>query len=466
MILLSNAMIVTSNRMEKGAVAIDGMYIENVYFIENGLISYENQTFISEEFYKEWQKQNPDGNVLNLNGKIVIAGGIDAHVHFREPGLIWKGNIFSESEAAICGGITSFIDMPNTIPPTVSIKELKEKHQIAENSALCNYSFHLAATNTNYNQLIEAIDNFPELFAGIKVFMGSSTGNMLVDNQETLDKIFQIHEKPILIHSEDEAEIRRNLENAKTAYGDNIPICRHEYIRSRKACIKSTISAIETAIKYGTKLHILHISTAEEVEMIRAAKLHNKNITAETSANYLWFNNTDYERLGSFLKCNPSIKTEKDREALIEGIKNGIIDTIGSDHAPHTLEEKHKPYLFCPSGIPGIKTSLCTILSIAKKYNIPLTSISSIMSEKASEIFKISRRGKIEKGMFADMVVIDIDKINTEAIVPYKCGYNPYSQEELYGNIEMVFINGEQVINEGKILSTFNGKGRRLDILA
>ena len=429
--LLKNAKILTGSTSAIGHLAIEGERIREIHYgpVPSG-----------------WK------GGTDLGGKILIAGGIDAHVHFREPGLTWKGDIASESKAALLGGITSFVDMPNTIPQTVNLASLEDKLKRAEKSSLANYGFHLGSTNDNVAQIRRYIAlGLGSRFAGVKVFMGSSTGNMLVDRHNALEEIFRIKGKTILVHSEDEGIIRHNLELAESAYGENIPFKMHPEIRSREACIESTRKALSLAVKHGTTLHILHVSTAEEVEMIRAAKKSNPHITAETSANYLWFCDEDYERMGGRLKCNPSVKCKTDREALIKGLADGTIDTIGSDHAPHLLEEKEKPYLNCPSGLPTIQQSLPVVFNIARANGIPLQRIASAFSERAARIFGICDRGFIKEGFFADLVVIDPDKDYTVGSPAGKCGWSPFEGCRLKGGIDMVWINGSLAVSGGRL---------------
>lgn len=435
-LILKNAIIINPDKVKKGSLEIKGKYIEN--------IKYEDDDF---NF-----KDNIES--IDLDGLAIMAGGIDAHVHFREPGMTNKADINTESKAAVLGGITSFMDMPNTNPPAVSLEGVKSKYLLAQNRSFCNYGFHIGATNTNYDLLKNLPHNNQRDFAGIKVFLGASTGNMLVDNNSSIDNIFSIRDIEIMIHSEDQSLIEEGMKEAKAQFGENIPFLYHPYIRSRKACIKSTAKALDLAIKHMTRLHILHVTTKEEIEMIRAAKLHNPLITAETSANYLWFCDQDYEKLGGLIKCNPAIKTKEDRAALRKAILDGVIDTIGSDHAPHLLEEKQKPYISCPSGIPSIGQSLSVILTIASQDNIPLSRVSSLMSGKVAEMFKIDRRGKLTPGAYADIVVFNPNEefivgkdttVSSSAGIYYKCKWSPYYGTKLRGSIKAVFVNGKQI---------------------
>lgn len=441
MIILHKATIVTSEKEAIGTIVVDNGSITDVYYSDNEDFDYRTDKLI---------RENPDAEVWNLEGKHIIAGGIDAHVHFREPGLTHKADMQTESKAAIAGGITSVFDMPNTSPATISAERLKDKIQHAKGRTAAKIGFHIGATNINASEIISLVRNGdpatglkPEDIAGVKIFMGSSTGNMLVDEKETLDELFSISTKPVLVHCEDEATIKANLAAAVEKYGEDIPFREHENIRSRRACIKSSIKALELAIKHGTQLVLCHISTKEEIEMTRAAKANNPGIIAETSCNYLWFSNEDYLTLGSRVKCNPSVKTPDDRKALRDALANGLIDTIGSDHAPHLLSEKDGSYVKAPSGLPSIQQSLPVLLTIAHEEDIPLTRIASVFSEKAADLYKLNR-GKIKRGYEADLVIFDYEK---EFIVRNedqfsKCGWTPYDGVTLRGVIENVLIDG------------------------
>ena len=428
--LLTNAVIVTGASSFEGSLGIDGERIAGIW------------PFTPADF--------TDAEVVDLGGRVLMAGGIDPHVHFREPGLTRKGDISSESLAALEGGVTSFIDMPNTIPPAVTLEAVEEKISRAESSSFANSGFHLGATNDNAGLIEEYLSaGLGTRFAGIKVFMGSSTGNMLVDRESALEAIFRTKGKTVLVHSEDEAVIRANFEAAVNKYGDAIPFGLHPSIRSREACIESTSRAIGLAARFGTALHILHVSTAEEVEMIRGAKSRGLGITAETSANYLWFCDEDYGRLAGRMKCNPSIKSRADREALRQALSDGTIDAVGSDHAPHLLSEKERPYTKCPSGIPSVRQSLPVLLTVAGECGIPLTRVASVFSERNAEIFGIKDRGFLKPGFFADLVVIDPDRENVVSD-RYRCGWNPYEGTALKGSVEMVWLNGTLSVKDGK----------------
>ena len=444
MILLQDATIVTAEKVGKGSILICEDKIKEVWWAESEDYSFRVDMFKS---------KHPEAQVHGLTGKHIIAGGIDAHVHFRDPGLTHKADMATESRAAAAGGVTTVFDMPNTKPATTQAVHIAEKLALAKERSVVNMGFHIGATNENAVQIAALVKNGdaetgvkPSDIAGVKGFMGSSTGNMLVDAENTLAELFSISEKPVLVHCEDEEIIRRNTEKAVETYGDEIPFSEHENIRSRMACIRSSIKALELAIKYNTRLTLCHISTKEEIEMVRAAKLNNPAIVAETSCNYLWFSNEDYAILGSKVKCNPSVKTPADRQALRTALSEGLIDTIGSDHAPHLLSEKDAPYTKAPSGLPSIQQTLPVLLTIAQQEEIPLEKIASVFSEKAAEIYELNR-GKIQAGWQADLVVFDYGKEFTVKAEDQKskCGWSPYEGQTLKGVIEAVYINGKQV---------------------
>lgn len=446
--LLHQATIITAAKEAVGSVIISGGKIaEVIYSDEEG---YDYKVFTATQKYADLER-------IELEGKYLMAGGIDAHVHFRDPGLTHKADMGTESRAAAAGGVTTAMDMPNTKPATVSEAAFLEKLELAKKKSCINLGFNFGATNSNVEE-IESILNGktavnPEDVKGIKVFMGSSTGNMLVDESETLDRLFAIKGKPVLVHCEDEETIQNNLKEAQERYGKEIPFREHENIRSRKACIKSSIKALEKAMKHNTTLVLCHISTKEEAEMVRAAKINNPGIIAETSCNYLWFCNEDYDRMGSRLKCNPSVKSASDREALRAALATGNIDTIGSDHAPHLLSEKEGCYTDVPSGLPSIQQSLPVLLTIAAQDEIPLTRIAAVFSENASDIYKLDT-GKIKEGYDADLVIFDKGK---EFIVRNedqfsKCGWTPYEGETLKGEIETVMIGGKIIYKDSKFI--------------
>lgn len=470
--LLYNCLIVTGEYENRGIILTEGERIRDIWLCDgDDNIVYGDETIQSWLFPNRFSEANPDYVLMNLEGHVVMAGGIDAHVHFREPGMTHKADIRSESAAALAGGITSFFDMPNTNPPTISAARLSEKLGLAENSSHCNYGFHIGATNENAEELQKTVEGTEGTvsgkdFGGIKVFMGSSTGNMLVDDSASLEKIFSLKGKAVLVHCEDENIIRANMKKAEEEFGDCIPFREHENIRSRSACIKSTIKATELAIRNGTRLHVLHISTMEEAEMVRAAKIHNPQITSETSVNYLWFCDKDYDRLGSRCKCNPSIKTEEDRTALRKALKDGLIDTIGSDHAPHLAEEKDRSYMLAPSGMPSIQHELPVLFTIASEEGIGFSRIAKVISENPATILGVVDRGFIKKGYFADLVVIDpeVEFTVDGNSLKYKCGWSPYTGCRLRGKIEKVFLNGTAVVEGGELLFPDSPMGKQLEM--
>lgn len=442
--LLHNATIITAEKEAVGSILIEDGKISEILYKD--IEDYNRMVF-------DIFKRKPE--VVELEGKCVMAGGIDAHVHFREPGLTHKADMATESLAAAAGGVTYVMDMPNTSPATITAQALKGKIEAAKGRTAGKIAFHIGATNDNADDICRLITKgdaqtgiTPDDIAGVKVFMGSSTGNMLVDDNSTLARLFAISNKPVLVHCEDEAIIRTNLSKATETYGEDIPFTEHENIRSRSACIKSSIRALEMAIKHGTRLVLCHISTKEEMEMVRAAKISNPDIIAETSCNYLWFSNEDYIRLGSRVKCNPSVKSATDRDALRRGLAEGLIDTIGSDHAPHLLSEKDNKYCKAPSGLPTIQQSLPVLITIAAQEEIPLTRIASVFSEKASEVYGL-KTGKIAKGYAADLVIFDKDKEFTVKAedIKSKCGWSPYEGETLKGVIETVLVDGMDIFH-------------------
>ncbi len=436
--LLKNALIIRSDHMSEGELSIVGNKIERIVFYDK---TDERLDSILDNSYQR----------IDLSGKYLFAGAIDAHVHFREPGLTHKANIETESRAAVLGGVTSFIDMPNTNPATISIERIREKKSLAEKSSYINYAFNIGASNENISEIEALVEaDTKKEFGAVKVFMGSSTGNMLVDDNSTLDRLFRIKDKAIFIHSEDENIIKENTKKAISLYGDDIPFEQHSKIRSSLACIKATAKALEAAMKYNTRLHVLHISTAEEIAMVKAAKMYNPNISIETSVNYLSFSDEDYADKKGFIKCNPAIKSQRDRQALIRALEEGIIDCIGSDHAPHLKSEKEKKYIQCPSGLPSIGQSFPAMLKLFKENDLKLTYLASIMSENISRILGIDKRGRLQEGSYADIVVFDPDKYKLVEEHAYFCGWSPYTGQE-FNSIDYVFVNGHIVVKDNKL---------------
>lgn len=400
----------------------------------------------------DWIIPPSDCTVIDAEGLLLIPGVIDDQVHFREPGLTHKAEIFTESRAAAAGGVTSYMEMPNTIPQTVSIEELNRKFDLGAERSLVNYSFYLGATNDN---LAEIRKVNPSEVCGIKVFMGSSTGNMLVDNLKSLQGIFA--ESPVLIatHCEDESTVKQNAAFYREKFGERIPFRYHPLIRSAEACYLSSSLAVELAGKYDSRLHILHLSTERELELFRNdIPAREKKITSEVCVHHLWFNEDDYDQKGSLIKWNPAVKTEKDRSALFDAVISGKLDIIATDHAPHTSEEKSKDYFAAPSGGPLVQHSLVAMFEFASKGLITPELIVEKMCHTPADIFGIVNRGYLKEGFYADMVLLDPEKswtVNRENIL-YKCGWSPFEGMVFSHAVKTTFVNGRPVYSDGQIL--------------
>lgn len=389
--------------------------------------------------------------VIDGSGKYLLPGVIDDQVHFREPGLTHKGNIESESRSAIAGGVTSFIDQPNTVPNAVTQELLADKYSIASESAYANYGFMMGGTNDN---LEEVLKTDPSNVPGIKLFLGSSTGNMLVDNPETLERIFSNTKMLIAVHCEDEATIRANTQQYMDKYGEDIPVKFHHLIRSEEACYKSSSKAIELAEKTGARLHVFHLSTAKETALFRNdIPLKDKKITAEVCVHHLTFTNEDYETKGALIKWNPAVKTQKDKDGLWEALLDDRIDVIATDHAPHTREEKQNVYTKCPSGGPLVQHALPVMLENYKNGKISLEKIVEKMCHNPAILFRISKRGFVRVGYKADLVLVDLNDPWTVAKenLLYHCGWSPLEGMELHSKITHTFVNGHLAYDNGKI---------------
>ncbi|MEP7196849.1 MAG: dihydroorotase [Saprospiraceae bacterium] len=388
-----------------------------------------------------------EADIIEGNGMYLLPGCIDDQVHFREPGLTHKADIHTESAAAVAGGITSFMEMPNTIPNALTRALLEDKYTIASKKSFANYSFYMGTSNSNAEEVLR-IDN--KNVCGVKIFMGSSTGNMLVNNPNSLEKIFSESESLIAVHCEDEEIILKNSELFKEKYGDKLSTKHHPLIRSREACLKSSSYAVNLAKKYNTRLHILHISTAEELELFEPNRpIKDKRITAEACVHHMFFTSDDYELKGNLIKCNPAIKDEADRTALWNAIVDGRIDVIATDHAPHTIEEKNQIYIQAPSGLPLVQHALRMVLSIAEQTHWSLPFIAKKMAHDVADCFKIIDRGYIREGYFADLVLIDPNTSSqiVESELYYKCGWSPLIGNQLKGKVLATFVNGIQVYN-------------------
>ena len=436
-ILIKNAKIVNENKI-----------FESDLLIENDLIS---------KIEKNITEENVD-QIINATGKYLLPGIIDDQVHFREPGLTWKGDIESESRAAVAGGITSFMEQPNTVPNAVTQELLEEKYKIAAKKSFANYSFLMGGTNDNLEELLKTN---PRNVAGIKLFLGSSTGNMLVDNPETLEKIFRSTKMLIAVHCEDEATIRKNTEIFKEKYGEEIPVTAHHLIRNEEACYISSSKAIELAKKTGARLHVFHLSTAKEMELFRNdIPLKEKMITAEVCVHHLTFTNEDYEEKGNLIKWNPAIKMQNDKDGLWEALLDDRIDVIATDHAPHTLEEKSQKYLQAPSGGPLVQHALNVMLENFKNGKISLEKIVEKMCHNPAILFQIEKRGYVKEGFKADLILVDLNESYTVSKdnILAKCGWSPFEGTEFHSKITHTFVNGFLAYDNGKVSGEKHGE--------
>jgi dihydroorotase len=440
----------TDYLIKNGKIVNEGNTFTGDILIQNGFIAKIGKDIMPLEGVK----------VIDAAGNYVVPGMIDDQVHFREPGLTHKADIASESKAAVAGGITSFIEQPNTVPNAVTQELLEQKYQIAARSSVANYSFMMGGTNDNLEELLKTN---PRNVAGIKLFLGSSTGNMLVDNPEVLEKIFSNVKLLIAVHAEDEDTIRHNLTVYKEKYGENIPVQYHPLIRSEEACYLSSSKAIELAEKTGARLHVFHVSTARETALFRNdIPLKNKKITAEVCMHHLWFTDKDYEAKGNLIKWNPAVKTEKDREGLWKALLDGRIDVIATDHAPHTLEEKSKPYTQAPSGGPLVQHALTALFEACKKGKITVEQIVEKTAHNPAILFQVEKRGFIKEGYHADIVIVNPEepwKVEKENIL-YKCGWSPFEGEEFSAKVTHTFVNGNLVYQDGKV--NLDNLGQRL----
>ena len=432
-ILISNVFIVNEGEVSVKDILIKGKRIEKI------------DNHISEFNVKE---------IINAEGLYLFPGMIDDQVHFRQPGLTHKGTINSESKAALAGGVTSYIEMPNTIPQTITVSEYDKKRLIANKSSAANYSFMFGVTNYNYSEILKLNkDNVP----GLKMFLGSSTGKMLVDDYDIINKIFRNIDLVIAAHCEDEEIINRNLEIAKNKYGSDIPVFEHPNIRSEKACYTSSSNIVELAKKSGARLHVFHVSTEKEISLFEnELSLDKKKITSEACIHHMWFTDRDYESKGSFIKWNPAIKKESDKNSIIEGINNDFIDIIASDHAPHTLNEKNNSYLNCPSGGPLIQHSFMALMDLFHQKKLSLEKIVEKACHNPAILFKIKDRGFIREGYFADLVLVDLNDqyIVKKNNILYKCGWSPFEDVCFKSSIKKTMLNGQWVYLNGKIVNT------------
>lgn len=426
--LIVNANIVNEGKVVQGDVLVRGSLIERI----GG----------------DLQNLRADA-VIDAKNKYLLPGVIDDQVHFREPGLTHKGTIYTEAKAAVAGGITSYMEMPNTNPPVFTQQLLEDKYRIAARHSLANYSFYIGASNDN---LEEVLKTNPANVCGLKIFMGSSTGNLLVDDPTVLEQFFANVPLLIATHCEDEPTIRKNSADYRAKYGEQVPVNLHPQIRSAEGCIKSSTLAMELARKHGTRLHILHISTAQEAMMFDAGPVTGKKITAEACIHHLWFNNSDYDRLGMFIKWNPAIKTAADQQAIWRALLENRIDVIATDHAPHTIEEKNKSYFNAPSGGPLVQHSLVAMLEFYHQQKTSLDWIVTKMCHAPALLFSVEKRGFIKEGYYADLVLVDPDapwKVERSNILA-KCGWSPFEGTTFRSRVTHTWVSGHLAYAEGK----------------
>ena len=440
-ILLSNARLVNEGAVREVDVLIDGERISRI------------QPQVTADAGCE---------VIDLAGRYLLPGLIDDQVHFREPGLTHKGSLATESRAAIRGGVTSVMEMPNTAPPTTDRRALGDKLRRAKGRCFSNYAFYLGATNDN----LEEIRRITRVHAcGIKVFMGASTGNMLVDDPAALEGIFAGAPLPVVTHCEDTPTILANEARFREKYGESVPMSAHPLIRSAEACYRSSSLAVSLARRHGTRLHVLHLTTARELELFEPGPPANKRITAEVCVHHLWFDESRYADLGARIKCNPAIKTRADREGLLQGVLDDRIDVIATDHAPHTLEEKSRPYFEAPAGLPLVQHSLQMLMECHLAGKIPLTRIPEKAAHNPAILFGVAARGFVREGYFADLVAVDVNEPEVVAAdgLAYKCGWSPLEGERFRSSIHMTMLNGEVVFRDGRVAS--QPRGRHLEFV-
>ena len=435
--IIKNAKIINEQKIFESDILIEGSFI----------------TKISESISPNF----PNTKIIDAEGNFIIPGLIDDQVHFREPGLTHKGDIFSESRAAVAGGITSYFEMPNTKPNTTTIDQLKNKFDLAKDNSIANFSFMFGGTNSNLDEILK--NNTKEIPA-IKLFLGSSTGNMLVDDLDSLENIFSNVEIPIAVHCEDEKTVKENLKMHIDNFGDDIPINYHPKIRSEEACFISSSMAVNLAKKTGARLHVFHLSTAKELELFsNQIPLSQKKITSEVCIHHLTFSDEDYDKFGSRIKWNPAVKTSNDREKLWEALNNDLIDVVATDHAPHTIEEKQNPYTSCPSGGPLVQHSLVSMLDGYHNEKITLEKIVQKMCHNPAILFDIDKRGFIREGFYADLVIFDIKnpwKVSKDNLM-YKCNWSPFENKSFKSRVLHTLVNGNIVFSNGKIIESAMG---------
>lgn len=441
-------------------MAKNEILIKNAYIINEGQILKRDVLIKGNNIETISENIQVDKNVkkIDAEGKYLMPGMIDDQVHFREPGLTHKANIATESRAAIAGGITSFIEMPNTVPQATTQKLLEDKFEIAKETSYANYSFMFGGTNDNLDELLKTN---PRNVAAIKLFLGSSTGNMLVDDETILEKIFSSTKMVIAVHCEDENTIKNNLKKHKAQFGDDIPMKYHPIIRSEEACYLSSSKAIALAKKTGARLHVYHLSTVKETELFtNKIPLKDKKITAEVCVHHLWFDDSDYDKKGTFIKWNPAVKTKKDKDGLLKALLEDKIDLIATDHAPHTLEEKNNVYTKAPSGGPLVQHALLALFEMHKQHKISLEKLIEKACHNPAILYRIEKRGFIKEGYFADLVLVDLNQSQTVSKdnILYKCGWSPFEGETFSSTILTTFVNGNIIYNKGTFNDTIKGE--------
>ena len=433
--------------------------IKNASIVNEGII-FTSDVLIEEDKIREISEniETKADITIDATGKYLIPGVIDDQVHFREPGLTHKANIYTESKAAIAGGITSFMEMPNTNPQALTQELLEEKFEIAERDSLANFTFFMGVSNNN---LEEVLKTDPKTVGAIKIFMGSSTGDMLVDDLNVLEEIFSKSPMLIAVHCEDENTIQKNIKAAKEKYGEEVPISEHPNIRSAEACYKSSSMAVSLAKKHNSRLHVFHISTEKEIELFNnSIPLKDKRITAEVCIHHLWFDESKYEDKGTLIKWNPAVKKESDRKALFQALLDDKLDVIATDHAPHTLDEKDSTYFKAPSGGPLVQHALPAMLEFYKNGDISLERVVEKMCHNPAICFQIEKRGFVKEGYFADLVLVDLEKpweVTKENIL-YKCAWSPFEGETFNSTITHTFVNGHIAYEYGSFDESKKGK--------
>ena len=434
-----------------GSVVNEGVISQQDILIENGRIS---------QIGKDLQSKNAK-QTIDASGKMIMPGMIDDQVHFREPGLSHKGGLTSESRAAVAGGITSFFDMPNVKPPTITLERLEEKFKFAEGKCAGNYAFYLGATNDNIDEIRKLT---PGITCGIKIFMGASTGNLLVDDDEALEKIFADAQTVVVTHCEDTPTIKENEESFKQKYGEDIPLEEHPKIRSEHACYLSSDKATSLAKKHGTRLHVLHLTTEKELALFQSGEIDNKQITVEVCAHHLFFSENDYAQRGGFIKCNPAIKREQDRAALVKAVAERRIDIIATDHAPHTVQEKTGSYFKIAAGLPLVQYALVSMLEHVQDNKIPIEVMVDACTHNVAKRFGILNRGYLREGYWADITIVDMNDTITDTpeSVLYKCGWSPFDGYKFRSKVVATIVNGNVAYYNGH-LTDIDNCGQRLE---